>query len=183
MPYGFTYLTAHLAIPNIRTPRLEPRGLPTIHLASVVWRVHPESKRVTAVVLSVGFLLLVSLFIKAALAALGKFLGGLLPLPGFILQIIDAVVSLGGITLLFALTLKVRSCPDTGLASYLDRHHGDSLALNPRQVSDRTVSWQGCRGFSLWRGRFARRCHLLGVLFGADLSLRRRAHSNVGLPK
>ncbi|HSE36465.1 MAG TPA: YhjD/YihY/BrkB family envelope integrity protein, partial [Blastocatellia bacterium] len=55
----------------------------------------------------VGFLLLVSLVLSAALSALGKYLGGLLPLPSLILQIINFVVSFGVITLLFALMFKV----------------------------------------------------------------------------
>jgi membrane protein len=43
-------------------------------------------------VLGVGFLLLVSLVISAALAALGKFFGGLLPMPEFVLSAINVVV-------------------------------------------------------------------------------------------
>jgi membrane protein len=57
-------------------------------------------------VLSVGFLLLVSLIISAALAFLGKFFSGLIPLPEFIFQLINFAVSFGVITLLFALLFK-----------------------------------------------------------------------------
>ncbi len=57
-------------------------------------------------VLAVGFLLLVSLLISAALAALGKFFGGLLPMPGFVLNAIDFTISLGAIAVLFALIFR-----------------------------------------------------------------------------
>jgi membrane protein len=57
-------------------------------------------------VLSVGFLLLVSLVISAALAALGKFFGGFLPMPTVVLNIINFLVSLAGITVLFALIFR-----------------------------------------------------------------------------
>jgi membrane protein len=57
-------------------------------------------------VLAVGFLLLVSLVISAALAALGKFFGGLLPISGFVLNAINFVVSLAGTAVLFALILR-----------------------------------------------------------------------------
>jgi membrane protein len=57
-------------------------------------------------VFAVGFLLLVSLVISAALAALGKFFGGLLPVPDFVLSAINFVVSLAGVAVLFALIFR-----------------------------------------------------------------------------
>lgn len=57
-------------------------------------------------VLAVGFLLLISLVLSAALAVLGKFFGGILPLPEFILSAINFVISMTGIALLFALIFK-----------------------------------------------------------------------------
>ncbi len=57
-------------------------------------------------VLSVGFILLVSLIISAALAFLGKFFGGLIPVPAFVFQVINFAVSFGVITFLFALMFK-----------------------------------------------------------------------------
>lgn len=56
--------------------------------------------------LGVGFLLIVSLFVSAGLAAVGKFSSSLLPIPEFALSLIDIVVSIGGISLLFALIFK-----------------------------------------------------------------------------
>jgi membrane protein len=64
--------------------------------------------------LGVGFLLLVSLVLSAVLAALGEFMGGLLPLPPFVLQGMNFIVSFGVITLLFALIYKI--LPDVEIA-------------------------------------------------------------------
>jgi membrane protein len=57
-------------------------------------------------VLSVGFVLLVSLLASAALAAVSAFFSGLLPVPAFVFAIVDTVVSIVGIALLFACILK-----------------------------------------------------------------------------
>jgi membrane protein len=57
-------------------------------------------------VLAVGFLLLVSLVVSAALAMLGKFFGGLLPIQEFALSIVNLGVSLIGTSILFALMFK-----------------------------------------------------------------------------
>ena len=54
-------------------------------------------------VLSVGFLLLVSLLISAGLALLGKFFSELLPLPAAVFEVVNFVVSFVVITALFAL--------------------------------------------------------------------------------
>jgi len=58
-------------------------------------------------VLGVGFLLLVSLVISALLAGLGEHISGILPLPLFLLNVINAAVSFVVISLLFALIYKV----------------------------------------------------------------------------
>lgn len=62
-------------------------------------------------VLGIGFLLLISLILSAGLAALGTFLGGLVP--GWVLlgHVLNIALSLGVITLLFAMIFKV--LPDT----------------------------------------------------------------------
>ncbi len=57
-------------------------------------------------VLSLGFLLLVSLILSAGLAYLGKAFGEILPMPPVILQIINFLVSFFVIGLLFALMFK-----------------------------------------------------------------------------
>jgi membrane protein len=59
-----------------------------------------------ATVLGTGFLLLVSLLLSAALVATGKFLGGALPLPGWLLAFFNLIFSFVSITILFALIYK-----------------------------------------------------------------------------
>ena len=65
-------------------------------------------------VLAVGFLLLVSLVISAALAAVGKFFAGWLPTSEFVPSAINFVVSSAGIAVLFALIF--RYVPDAKVA-------------------------------------------------------------------
>jgi len=59
-----------------------------------------------AMVLAIGFVLLASLVVSAAIAAFGKFLGGYLPWPELILSTINLVLSFGITTVLFAVLFK-----------------------------------------------------------------------------
>jgi membrane protein len=65
-------------------------------------------------VLGTGFLLLVSLVLSAALSAFGKWFGGWLPGPEFVLQTLNFIISLGVITALFAMMFKF--LPDAKIA-------------------------------------------------------------------
>src|SRR5438132_11664480 len=65
-------------------------------------------------VLGTGFFLLVSLLLSAALAAVGKFLGHLLPGPEMLLHALNFAVSFGIISALFALMFKL--LPDAKIA-------------------------------------------------------------------
>jgi len=66
-----------------------------------------------AMVLTVGFLLLVSLILTTALAAAVRAAGDYIPVPAFLLGSTDVVLALSVITLLFALVFKV--LPDVHL--------------------------------------------------------------------
>ena len=57
-------------------------------------------------VLAIGLLLLVSLLLSAALAAVGKFMGGALPLPEWILHGLDFMLTVAGTSALFALIFQ-----------------------------------------------------------------------------
>ena len=59
-----------------------------------------------AMVLGIGFLLVVSLLMSAALAAVAKFLGGFLPAPEAVLHIANLLFSFVSVTVLFALLYK-----------------------------------------------------------------------------
>jgi membrane protein len=67
-----------------------------------------------ALIVGIGFLLLVSLVLSAGLSAMGKFMVGLLPAHERIWQGINFLVSLGVITVLFAMIFKV--LPDVKIA-------------------------------------------------------------------
>jgi membrane protein len=67
-----------------------------------------------AALLGIGFLLLVSLIVSAALEAAGKWMGGMIPAHEVIWQILDEAISVGIITLLFAMIFKM--LPDVQVA-------------------------------------------------------------------
>jgi membrane protein len=64
-----------------------------------------------AMILGIGFLLLVSLLVSAAIAAAGKFFGQFLPAPESLLHLASLALSFVVITVLFALLYKI--VPDT----------------------------------------------------------------------
>jgi membrane protein len=69
---------------------------------SGVWAMIRERFLTFGMVLGIGFLLLVSLLLSAALAAFGKFFGDSLPLPAFVLEGANMLISIIVIMLLFA---------------------------------------------------------------------------------
>jgi membrane protein len=92
---------------------------------NTIWGVQPKKGRGIwglmkdrfisfAALLGTGFLLLVSLVLSAALAAFGKWFGGWLPAPEFVLQTLDLIISLAVITGLFAMMFK--TLPDGRMA-------------------------------------------------------------------
>ena len=91
---------------------------------NAIWRVKPKAGvSVTAfllerlvsfgLVVAVGFLLLVSLLVSAALSALNRYLGDIFPALTAVWQAANVLVSLGVVTLLFAMVYKV--LPDVEL--------------------------------------------------------------------
>jgi membrane protein len=67
-----------------------------------------------AMILGIGFLLLVSLIVSTGLTALGTWLGSVLPFQQLILQVINLVLSIGFVTVLFAFIFKF--LPDAEIA-------------------------------------------------------------------
>jgi membrane protein len=91
---------------------------------NAIWRVKPKPgvsvkaflvERLISfgLVVAVGFLLLVSLIVSAALAALNRYLGAAFPALTVVWQASNVLVSLGVVTLLFAMVYKV--LPDVQL--------------------------------------------------------------------
>ena len=83
-----------------------------------IWHVSPDDKNgiwnfakarflTFGMVLGIGFLLLVSLLLSAVLAAVGKYVEGILPVPAVFLHSVDFLFSLLFITVLFAMIFKL----------------------------------------------------------------------------
>ena len=90
-----------------------------------IWKIGPRpgsflframKKRLLSfgLVLSTGFLLLVSLALSTTLAAAGKVVGDRLPAPAFLFEFMNTLLSFGAITLMLAMIFKV--LPDTNIA-------------------------------------------------------------------
>src|SRR5882724_498114 len=83
-----------------------------------IWHVSPDTKAGIlslvkerflsfGMVLGIGFLLLVSLLFSALVAAVTKYLGGMLPIPAVLLESLDFLFSLFFTTVLFAMIFKL----------------------------------------------------------------------------
>jgi membrane protein len=92
---------------------------------NTIWEVEPKPGRgffaiikdrfiSFSAVLGIGFLLLVSLVISAAIAAMGELFKGFLPMPEVVFHILNFVISFALITLLFAMIFKF--LPDVKIA-------------------------------------------------------------------
>ncbi|MGD0693239.1 MAG: YihY/virulence factor BrkB family protein [Terriglobia bacterium] len=90
-----------------------------------IWKVQRRSRSILlgvirgrflsfGLVLGLGFLLIVSLVVSAALGAVGNFMAPLLPWPVFLLESVNFLLSLGVIALLLAMIFKY--LPDTEIA-------------------------------------------------------------------
>ncbi|MGE5315506.1 MAG: YihY/virulence factor BrkB family protein [Acidobacteriota bacterium] len=67
-----------------------------------------------ALILAIGFLLLVSLVLSAALVAISTFFGSIIPIPAFVLELVNNLFSLLVITVLFGMIFKI--LPDVELS-------------------------------------------------------------------
>jgi membrane protein len=92
---------------------------------NTIWEVRPNPKGGLwnwvksrflsfGMVLGIGFLLLVSLLLTAAVSAIAKFWSGYLPLPAVVLHSVDVILSFAVTTLLFAMIFKF--LPDAEVA-------------------------------------------------------------------
>ena len=72
-----------------------------------MWKIFKDRFISLLAVLGTGFLLLISLVISAGLSAIGTTLEQFLPVPGFLLQLINFLVSFAIVTLLFAMIYKL----------------------------------------------------------------------------
>jgi membrane protein len=75
--------------------------------SSGIWGFLKDRLLSFGMVASIGFLLLVSLLINAALAGVTKYFSGFIPIPPTVIHTLYSVISLGLVTVLFALLFKV----------------------------------------------------------------------------
>ncbi len=80
---------------------------PAVKKTSGLWALLRSRVLSLGLVVSIGFLLLVSLVVSAALAALGKWWSGLLGDVQWLLHTLDFCVSLGAVSIMFALMYKI----------------------------------------------------------------------------
>ena len=127
-------------------------------------------------VLSIGFLLLSSLVVSTALAAVGKWWGALFPGWEVLMQLLNIIVSLGVITVLFALIYRMPAARPRCLARCVDWGKRHLAALHGWQVCDRHVPGQGRRDVRVRRRGVDCPVAGLGVLLDPDLPARCRIH-------
>jgi membrane protein len=116
-------------------------------------------------VVSVGFVLLVSLIASTGLAAMTKYFSGVLPFPAIFWEALNFLVSFAGVTVLFALILKY--VPETKIA-------WEDVRLGAVFTALLAVSWARQPGLALRSRRIGGGGGDLGVLLCPDLLFRRR---------
>jgi membrane protein len=118
---------------------------------NLIWEVNPENTSgVVALlrerffsfgmVLSIGFLLLVSLVVSTILAAVGKFFGGLLPIPSPVLAVLNFLLSYIGEARSLRVDFQVRSRSQSPLGERLAGSPRYCLVLHHRKNPNRAVS-------------------------------------------
>ena len=151
--------------------RVKPKE--NVNVASFLW----DRVRSFALVVAIGFLLLVSLAVSAALAALNTWLNR--SLPGMPLTL-WSVVNLAAVAcrhrraLRHAVSLSPRS--KAGVAARHRRRAGHDRAVQHRQAGDWPVSRPEHDEFHLRRGGVSRGAAAVGVLLVASGAARRRVH-------
>ena len=154
-----------------------------------IWDVEPRTSTVSrliwaravslGLVAALGFLLLVSLVVSAALTAFGTYLNSVLPFGSLILSLLNFVVSLALISVLFAAIYKV--LPDRPIA-WRDVITGaivTALLFTAGKSLDRLVSRQQRGGIELRRRGRSDHTSSLGLLLDPDLPPRCRVHQSL----
>ena len=135
-----------------------------------------------ALVLAVGFFLMVSLVVNAWIAAAGRYFGTMLPMPEWLLQVIYSTISVLVIAFLFAILYKV--LPDVPLA-WSDVGVGalvTSILFTVGKVLIGPVHRQEQLCRCVRRGGVIGDRIGLGLLLGAGVLLRSRIHLCVHEP-
>ncbi len=157
---------------------------------NTIWKVQPKPGRGIlgfvkdrffsfAMVLGTGFLLLVSLILSTAVAAMSDYIVGVVPVLKPALLVADTIASATVITLLFALIFKI--LPDAKIA-WRDVWVGAVLTMFVFLIGKAMIGAylraQQLR-FGLWGRRLTGRAGRLGLLLVADRLLRGRVHAGL----
>ncbi len=130
-------------------------------------------------ILGLAFLLMVSLVVSAGLSAFGNWFGGLLPGWEVLLHALNMLISLGIVTLLFAMIYKLMP---TARIAWRDVWIGalvTAVLFELGQAGHRAVPGQERRQRVLCRGGLAGAAGGVGVLRGADLPAGGRVHQGL----
>ena len=160
---------------------------------NTIWRVVPETGRGIigflqdrlvsySMVLSVGFLLLVSLVLSALLSAVSRILGGFLPIEAVTAHILDIVISFAFITLLFAVIYKFVPAVRIAWSDVWIGAATAALLFSLGKFLNRFLSRPQHGHIDLWRGRITRYALVVGLLFITDVFLRRRVNPSLREP-
>jgi membrane protein len=152
---------------------------------NTIWRLEPSDQGLWVtvrdrffsfiLVIGIGFLMVVSLLMSAAMAAFGSFLTHLVGAPEFLLELIDGVISLSLFGLLFAMMFKM--LPNARLA-WRDVWIGAIATTVLFTVGNYGIGlYLGKRALpSLWYRFLARSDFAVGILFSAYFLIRCRIH-------
>ena len=158
---------------------------------NTIWRVKPNPNNATfkafvmdrvrsfGLVVAIGFLLLVSLAVSAALAALGTWLDRVSPGMPLVWNAVNVIVSLAVITALFTLLyaflpdVKLR-CRDVVVGAFVTA----VLFTIGKQLIGLYLG-QSTTASTVRRGRFRDRASPLGVLLVSSGAARRRVHAHL----
>ena len=121
-----------------------------------------------SIALGVGFLLLVSLALSAAVSGLQDYLTNWMPTVPWLWQAANNGISFLVAWLLFAMIYKYLPGRSNRVARRLGGRGRNRASLYRGQVSDWHLPWPHCRGQHLWRGRFVRGPACLDLLLGLD---------------
>ena len=115
---------------------------------NVIWKAKPEGSTISrlvraraaslGLVAALGFLLMVSLVMSAAITALGTFINAYLPFGGFILSVLNVVISFALLSVLFAAIYKV--LPDRRLV-WRDVWVGAAITAALFTVGKSLIGW------------------------------------------
>ena len=122
-----------------------------------------------AMVLAVGFLLLVSLAISALISGVAQFMGGLIGEAALIAHVLDILLSFGFITLLFATIYKL--LPDVQI-QWNDVLTGAAMTSDPvhhRKIPYWALLGQQRYNLDIWGRRIDNHGVAVGLLFRADI--------------